>query len=63
MMSELKIFQDNGGQGSLGQTEMTTSVETDLYLKSVVQATPRAMMKPDSQLYEFLRTNLASVFL
>jgi hypothetical protein len=42
------FFQDGGSQGSGGQTDMASSVEAEIYLTSVVQATPRAMIRPDS---------------
>jgi len=43
----IRRHQDGGSQGAAGQTDIAT-VEAEIYLTSVVQATPRAMIRPDS---------------
>lgn len=48
VMGMIRRHQDGSSQGSGGQTDMATSLEAEIYLTSVVQATPRAMIKPDS---------------
>ena len=48
VMGMIRRHQDAGSQGSGGQADVASSVEAEIYLTSVVQATPRAMIRPDS---------------
>ena len=48
VMGMIRRHQDGGSQGSGGQTDVASSVEAEIFLTSVVQATPRAMIRPDS---------------
>ena len=47
-MGMIRRHQDVSHQASVAHTEMASTVEAELYITSIIQNTPRAMIRPDS---------------